>query len=375
MKKVVVIGGGFAGLAAAKAASSHFDQVIIYNQGEAKQSLHQHVLLKSGQIILENLFPGIGQKFIHKGCLELDWAKDTFWENADGVFPNYNSSIKTLSMSRTLLQQTMKEELTGHPNIQFINEKVTTLENISASLVIIAGGQNFPLKRFLGDVYSKEMFQTINLTYRSYLFNYADLNMKNFKQYYYQIDPPRSFIGGVICPVENALAMVTLIEKEEKISKCETLEDFVDKAKQIPGGNFYEIIKDAVPLNSVAIFRKVQTHRKILNEKKIPEGIIVLGDTLNSLNPIFGQGMTLSLMQVELLEKMFLSKKIDERYFHNQCNKLSVVPSLLSKIGSEEKGFAKKVLRFYLQICQRSKALHQHFLKVLHSLAHPGKWI
>lgn len=373
MKKAVVIGGGVAGLAAAKVLGPHYDQVLIYDKAEIKQSLHQHVLLKSGQMILEKIFPGINQKFIKNGCLEIDWAKDTLWENYEGTFPRYGSTVKTLSMSRGLLQKAMKEELKSLSNIQFLDERVERLAGLDASLVVIAGGQNFPLKRFVGEVYSSEVFLPIDLTYRSYVFNYHDLNMEGFKQYYYQIDPPKSFIGGVICPIEEGRAMVTIIEKEEKISKCETEDDFFSKAMQIPGGKFYDIIKNAKPITSMAVFRKLQTHRKILDENKIPAKVLILGDILNSLNPVFGQGMTLSLMQVEVLRKMLESNKLDEKDFHIQCNKIGLVPYLLSKTGSEEKGLAKNILRLYLQICQKSKQLHHHFLKILHSLGSPGK--
>jgi flavin-dependent dehydrogenase len=373
MTKAVVIGGGIAGLAAAKVLSPHFKQVIIYDKGEIKQSLHQHVLLKSGQTILENLFPGIKKKLAMAGCLEIDWAKDTLWENFDGSFPRYDSSVKTLSMSRTLLQKMIIKELASMPNIQFQDERVEKVSDLDAALVVVAGGQNFALTRFLGKIYSEEKSLSINLTYRSYVFNQSELELDGFKQYYYQIDPPKSLLGGVICPIEDGKAMVTIIEKELTISKCESYADFLNKAKQIPGGTFYGIIKNAQPLTSMAIFRKIHTYRRILDEKKIPKGVVIIGDVLNSLNPVFGQGMTLSLMQVEVLGEMLLSKKFDEKNFHIKCNSLGFVPYLLSKTGSEEKSFGKIILRLYLQLCQKSQGLHHHFLKVLHGLGSPGK--
>ncbi|MEA9357595.1 hypothetical protein SHI21_15305 [Bacteriovorax sp. PP10] len=375
MTKAVVIGGGIAGLAAAKVLSPHFKQVIIYDKGEIKQSLHQHVLLKSGQTILENLFPGIKKKLALAGCLEIDWAKDTLWENFDGSFPRYDSSVKTLSMSRILLQKMIIKELASMPNIQFKDERVEKIADLEASLVVVAGGQNFPLNRFAGSVYSKEKILSIDLTYRSYVFNQNELQLDGFKQYYYQIDPPKSLLGGVICPIEDGKAMVTIIEKEARVSKCESYEDFLNKARQIPGGKFYEIIKNAQPLTPMATFRKTNTYRRILDEKKIAKGIVIIGDVLNSLNPVFGQGMTLSLMQVELLEKMLSSKNFDEKNFHIKCNGLGVIPYLLSKTGSEEKSFGKTILRLYLQLCQKSRGLHHHFLKVLHGLGSPGKAI
>lgn len=373
MKTAVVIGGGIAGLATARVLAPHFSKVTVYDKNEVKQSLHQHVLLKSGQNILEKLFPGISQKFMDAGCPQIDWANDTLWENIEGEFPRYPSSIKTLSMSRVLLQSYIKAEIESLINVHILDERVENLSDLDASLIVMAGGQSFPVNKYFENFYSHEEKLTINLTYRSYLFNLDDLNMDDFKQYYFQIDPPRSFIGGVICPIENNKAMVTLIIKEDKISVCDTYEDFLLKVRLIPGGVFYKIIQNAQPLSKMAVFRKIETHRRILDVNKIPKGVIFAGDILNSLNPVFGQGMTLSLMQVEALEKMFLDHNFNEKDFHIQCNKLGRIPYLLSKTGSEESGVLKSILRLYLIICQKAKPVHHYFLKILHTLGSPGK--
>ena len=115
------------------------------------------------------------------------------------------------------------------------------------------------------------------------------------------------------------------------------------------------------------------TCRRVLDENRVPEGVIVLGDVLNSLNPVFGQGMTLSLLQVEELNKMLLSNSFDEKKFSIKCNQLSFVPYLLSRTGSEDRGVAKFFLRQYLKLCQKSQFLHNHFLKILHSLGSPKR--
>jgi len=375
MKTVAIIGGGVAGIASAKILSKYFDKVTIYDAGEAKQSLHQHVLLKAGQVILDEIFPGIMQKLREAGCLEIDWALDTIWENTNGAFPRYESSIKTLSMSRTYLQKTMQEEIGKISNVEFKNGRIKELGDLNASLAVIAGGQNFPLNRFLGISNTIDIISSIDLTYRSYIFNRDELHLEGMKQYYFQIDPPFSFIGGVICPIEDGKVMVTIIEKEKDLSKCESFYDFLGKAKLIPSQKFYEIIKDATPITNLAIFRKLNTHRKLLDKSTFPKNVIVLGEVLTSLNPVFGQGMTLSLMQVDVLDKMLNSNSFNEDLFHVKCNSIGRFPYFLSKTGSEEKSIGKKILRIYLLSCQKSQWLHRHFLKILHSLGSTHRYI
>src|SRR4029077_19797333 len=68
-RHAVVIGGSMAGLLAARVLAEHFDRVTVlerdrYPEGPAPrkgtpQARHAHVLLGRGQLILQDLFPGI----------------------------------------------------------------------------------------------------------------------------------------------------------------------------------------------------------------------------------------------------------------------------------------------------------------------------
>lgn len=366
MNKAIVIGGGIAGLSAAQALSSYYSEVEIYDSGKASQGNHLHVLLKKGQDILENLFPGIMLEFKNRECPEIDWAQDTLWENSHGVFPQYTSHMKTLSMSRPLLQQSMIKKL--NKNITLHHKPVLFLDQISASLIVIAGGQSFPLKKFLPDVLKSYNETKIGLTYRSFVVKTSDLNLSGFKQYYFQIDPLYTMTGGVISPFEDGKSIITIIEKESSLTKCHDFQSFLEKSKQIPGGKFYNIIKNATPLQDMAVFRKVSTQKKILNYKKIPSNVVIMGDAVASLNPIFGQGMSISLMQAKLLQDMLEQKKFSPYVFHKKSLKILKTPYTLSQIGSQEKTLLKKMLELYLRSCQKFKCLHHLFLSQLHSL-------
>lgn len=361
MKSAVVVGGGIAGLATAKVLSRHYETVTVYDGGPQAQAQHLHVLLKRGQELLEGLFPGILNKMKHAGCPEIDWALDTEWENNTGIFPRYKSSVKTLSMSRVLIQDLMRAGLTELFNVEFKQERLESIKDVSADLLVIAAGQNFSLKECI----QTEEILPINLTYRSFVFNQCDLNLGHCKQYYYQVDPPHSLMGGVLCPIEGGKMMMTLIESEKTFTACSSFEDFMALAKRIPGDKFSSIIGDAKPLTSLSVFRKATTHRRKLDVSKIPPNTAILGDVLTSLNPVFGQGMTLSLMQVHRLDRM-LKDGFNSSTFHKDIHRLGLIPYSLSKLGSQEMGVGKSVLRGYLRACQNAPLLHHQFLKRLH---------
>ncbi len=368
MKRAVIIGSGIAGLAGAKVISPYFDKVTIYDAGVPSQTNQLHVLLKQGQIILEEIFPGMRKRFLEHNCHEIDWAQDTLWENHSGVFPRYRSNITTLSFGRALLQDLMRSYVSQLVNVEFVSRRVEFLTEIEAELVLICGGEHFPLKRFLGEVVETNELTKIDLTYHSCRFKQSDLEMRDFKQYYFQVDPPYSSVGGVISPIEGGEVIATLIEKEESFSACRNVEDFYQKAKKVEGGIFYDIIKNAQPTTSLSSYRKTRSHRKKLAIKNIPENVLILGDVMTSFNPVFGQGMTCALMQAQILKHMLRENKFDARRFHLETHKLGRLPYFLSRTGFAEGGPLKFLLRAYLKLAQKIKPLHLYFLRQLHFL-------
>ena len=368
MKEAIVIGAGIAGLAAAKVLSEKFENVMVYEGALAPQTHHLHVLLKSGQVALEKIFPGIRCRLVENGCPDLDWALDTVWESKAGIFPRYESSVKALSMSRSFLVNTMRQMI-NQSRVTFIQENVTDLSNFKGCLVVIAGGQNFPLTRLLGTEMVKEEKHEINLTYRSIIFSSDEIDMKDFKQYYYQLDPSMARMGGVISPIDGNRVIATLIEREEHVSECRGLEGFLDKAQEIPSEMFLNILKNARPLSELRTCRKKLIHRRTINLEKLPSNVIVMGDALLSLNPIFGQGMTVAFKEALVLKEMLQFQNFSSMEFQKKCSKENLLPYRLSLLGSRESGLGKNLLQGYLKVCRHSKMFHHFFLRQLHSLS------
>lgn len=82
----VIIGGGIAGLLAARVLSGHFKEVIIIEKDKyppqvgprngTPQSNHIHVLLIKGKEILLKLFPDIERKLVARGAHTVNLTKD-----------------------------------------------------------------------------------------------------------------------------------------------------------------------------------------------------------------------------------------------------------------------------------------------------------
>jgi flavin-dependent dehydrogenase len=393
--RAVVIGAGFAGLTAARVLSEHFRSVIVIDKDERVGSLlprlgvaqgaHLHVLLKRGQTLLKTFFPEIEQSFFVKAqCPKIDWAGDTQWESKTGNFPRYASDMQTYSFSRPFLEGTVHSLVSQRKNISFIRSHVEkmkvenglatgvydeNLDEYSADLIVLAGGQHFPINRFTGyRVDEPAQHIPIQITYRSVVFEASSLSFEGVKQYYYQLAPPHESIGAVICPIENNQAVATIVEYGPPISIKTDFAGFMQMASQVPGGEFFKILKEGKPLTQVSVFHKPSMYMRRPDKiSEFPENVFCVGDSFCSLNPVFGQGMTSALIQVQLMAELLADSNVSARYFHRKSAARLRLPFLLSKMGSNTRpDFFYRYLRSYLARCQQSSGMHRKFLGALH---------
>lgn len=94
-------------------------------------------------------------------------------------------------------------------------------------------------------------------------------------------------------------AGLILMNKEKRV---DTLDDFMDRVKSLPSQEPYEMLKDATPVGEIyAMHGAKGTTRRFFEEVTMPDGFIIMGDAICSLNPRFGQGMTVAAMQGQAL--------------------------------------------------------------------------
>lgn len=394
-RRAVVIGGGIAGLLAARVLSESMDSVLVLEKDSqmganipragVPQGAHLHVLLKRGQKILTDLFPGIEQRYDEHSCPVIDWSEDTAWENRLGSFPRYRSTVQTRMFSRPFLESQIYDLVSNITNVSFVKTEVTGFEfagqkvarvfcrdqsYYEGDLIVLAGGAYFPLKQLLPDLPIAEHTDVfpVDITYRSATFATDSLKFRGMKQYYYQFLPPFDALGAVISPIEQGRTVATLIEHNRQESLQANLVEYKTYAQKVPGRVASHILADANPLTKVSVFFKPNMHLRRLDRiSKFPTNLIAMGDVVCSLNPVFGQGMTSALLQAELLRQLLKKSSFSSRQFHSDLIAKIRVPFLLSKMGSDTRdSFTKRYLLNYLRQCQQSRAIHRKFLKVLH---------
>lgn len=364
--RALVIGAGIGGLIAASILARHFREVIVIdrdtNIGEdqprtgAAQGKHLHVLLARGQEILFQRFPEIEQALLTRNCPRIDWARDTVWTSRSGRFPNYLSGVSTISMSRPLLESLLYKEVAKLYNVAFEQKSFSQSVHSDFDLCVNSSG------------YSRDAeyrSHPLGLIYRSAIFKADEVKLSSGKQFYYQADPIKERIGGVLTPVEDGKVIATIIEYGGNLKpKDRTKKGFLAKAAAIPDKTFHDAIQNANLLTEISLYSKPVT--RIAKKINLSENAILFADALVSLNPALGQGMSLAILQGRLLDELLSKKDFSPNSFHDKALRLCSLPYRFSLASSGANRASSVFLGASLKLCRRSTFFHRRFLYTLH---------
>ena len=127
------------------------------------------------------------------------------------------------------------------------------------------------------------------------------------------LDGDRGVILSVTPPRETRLGFMLAMEGNRWIVSLggwlgnhapSDLPGFVEFARSLPRPDIYDVIRAADPLGEVATFGfPASVRRRYEKLKQFPAGLLVMGDALCSVNPIYGHGMSLGVMQALALHE------------------------------------------------------------------------
>ena len=335
----VVIGGSIAGLTAARVLTDHCERVTIIERDIAPaanefrkgvpQARHPHVLLKGGELVLEELFPGLRQELFDNGALpvnmgfEMEWFMDGQWRD------KYASTIVNIACSRPLLESTIHARLKAHPKVAFIQESEVvgllvdksktriagirtrsrisqTITEMEASIVVDASGRDSDTPRWLeglGLPVPTETSVTSKPGYATRIYAIPENFKDTWKAIYIQPSAPNNTRGGIVVAMEGNRWHVTVAGMAGDYPPT-TEESFLEFAKSLPDQRIYEAIKDATPLTPVWSFRRGENRLRHYDKlSQYLEGFLVFGDAVYALNPVYGQGMTVAALGAMAMDK------------------------------------------------------------------------
>ncbi len=341
-RTALVVGSSMAGLLAARVLSQFFDHVVIMERDEdpmagsegysprkgVPQGRHIHILLAGGEAVLNRFFPGIDQELLDEGAIAADFARDIRWYLNGRWFPRLVSGLTFFLQTRPLLEAKVRQRLLALPNVTIeYGRRVTAFRlaqngrTVDAVLMKQTGGNDLAYEAdlivdatgrgsFLPSGLKKNGFRAppetmvgIDLAYATGYFKRPDHVVRDWVLTAHYPNAPQELRGGVISCVEDGLWQTTLYGYHGDHPPSDE-SGFKDFAASLPKPQLYETIKDLDLVEPITRHRfpaSLRPHYERLS--KWPARLIAVGDSIISLNPAFGQGMTVCAMEALSLEQ------------------------------------------------------------------------
>ncbi|SEM10662.1 2-polyprenyl-6-methoxyphenol hydroxylase [Mesobacillus persicus] len=424
-QRAIVIGGGIAGKLAARVLSDYFNEVMVLDKNKESdqtslrsgvpQGSHGHALLKSGEDILEDLFPGITNELLTSGAIPSNFSKDISWYHHGSWKIKHHSDIQTLQQSRPFLEGHLQRRLEQINNIHFIyGAKVSTIltnpdktkitgvtyrtnfgviKEFNADLIIDASGAATQTPKWLKQLGYPQPEKTevkVDLFYASRAYHTLSPIEKDWKGLLIYPNPPGQARGGGIYKIEDNKWMVTLLGYGIENPPADD-HSFLEYAAALDHPTIYQAIDRGKPSSEVSIYRFPSLRRYHYDKlKKFPNGLVVMGDAFCRIDPVFAQGMSLSALEAtalkEVLEKATKNRSLNQisQFAHRKFSKLLDIPWMIAltedfrfnhTTGKRFLGlpFLQSYIKKVVTASATNKDVYETFIHVLHLKAHPVK--
>ncbi len=334
--KAIIVGAGIGGLAAAAALSKHFTTVEIIDRDSLPdqiaprlgvgQGAHTHQLLKAGELALERLLPGITRDFIAAGAVAMRVGKDINVYDFGGWMDPCDAGFDVTSLSRPAYEGVLRSRVAALPNVTLCGETPVTRFAVTdgrctgvevadgailpADLVVDSTGLTAQLvKQLVADGHAE--FPTeeirINVAYTTARFAKPDTWRDEHLGFFILPSPPHNEFG-LLLPIEDDQWILSLGRRGGDAPPRDA-QGFKAYAKGLVAPDVYERIKDAEIIGDLRTFRKpTATRHLIWQAAKWPEALIPIGDAMSSVNPTYGQGMTVATCEADALDTLLANR-------------------------------------------------------------------
>ncbi|MDX8035172.1 FAD-dependent monooxygenase [Lentzea sp. BCCO 10_0856] len=394
--KAVVIGGGIAGLLAARVLGESHDVVVLerdklsdepeYRSG-VPQGRHVHGLLVRGGELMEGLFPGLRAELVAAGAPLAD-AGDMRILNSSGWLATTHTGLPLLSLSRPLLETAMRRRVTAKivddvhvTGLSFrggdVDGVLTRDGRIEADLVVDASGRSSKLAAWLAEagITAPEPEVVDSRTgYATRIYTAP----KDFPVVYAQsLSAPDITRGCAVMRIEGDRLMVTAqgAADDHAPRDLDGYQEFLDSLR-VP---ISELLAEAEPLTPVYLFARTASRRNAFEATaNWPGGLVAVGDAVCAFNPVYGQGMTVAAMEALLFRQHDDFSAEGCRAFQRKVAKAAQGTWAMSSNADRSWAETKRggVFGWYLKKWQagivHDPDLFRRFVRVVHMVASPA---
>ncbi len=423
----IVIGGGIAGLLSAHVLARHFRRVTLFDRDRyperpgtragIPQSHHVHVLLTRGYRILKELLPDFDVHLQQMGAPLMDWTNDVDWHVAGGWTPHHPSHLRARIASRSALEWAIRQQVVAMGRVRLCDGVVVkrlvpdaTGARVlgvevepkagagdvrpglhRADLVVDASGRGSKGPGWLEALGYGPPHETVvnaHLGYASRLYQRPDNWEATWQTLYIMNQPPHNPRSGVLATIEGGKWLVTLVGYNNHYPPTDE-EGFMAYAKNLAEPTLYQAISQATPISRIHGYRRTENRQRHYERmRRWPGGFLCIGDAVCMLNPVYGQGMTVSAMAAQTLGR-YLQRQNGRHLDGKLCLRFqkqlarSNSPAFLAATsddfrwpktqGDPPRGLAlmHNYIDMVFEAALTSKLVHTRLLEVIHLLRPP----
>ncbi|MGI5186567.1 NAD(P)/FAD-dependent oxidoreductase [Promicromonospora sp. CA-289599] len=341
----VVVGGSLAGLLAAVALARHAGRVTMVERDRypdrpeprkgVPQSRHTHLLLESGLLAIERFLPGLEAELVAAGALQVRSPTDYLQHMRGRWFGRGPASSTTLCLTRPLLEHGVRTRVLAHPRITALQgtdvvgltgtaERVTGVllrerggeragaepsqlpttlpTTLAADLVVDASGRSSHTPEWLerlGVARPAEDRVESGIGYTTRVYRDGTDGALTDARLVYLVGET---MGAVIVPVEPAGTHMVTFATPRGEALPTAPGAFEALADRQPHPLVRQWIDEAEPVSPVYGYLRTENVRRAY-DRTVPEGLLVTGDALCALNPVFGQGMSTAALAAVALDE------------------------------------------------------------------------
>ncbi|WP_206957591.1 NAD(P)/FAD-dependent oxidoreductase [Trinickia acidisoli] len=340
----VVIGASVAGCLIAAVLARRFARVTLIEKGNfhdehgprqaVPQEHHVHLLLLRGKQIMEDVFPGLLDELEASGAQVADLGHDVKWYQG-GLWKNrYRSGIHAHYCSRRLIDNHLRRRVVREQGVDVMSmtrvqgfefaggdaergdfaeravcgvkvENDAGAYTVPVDLVVDASGRGTRTPEWLeraGFGTVKNSIVKTELGYASRIYRRMPEYASKWKVLLVLPRTPIQRSMGVISPIEDDRWMVTTGGWFGHFPGTDP-DDFLQALAALPVPDIHDVIRRAEPLSGVATFRMPGSQRRHYDKlPSWPRGLLVVGDALTGMNPLYSQGMTLCALEAQCID-------------------------------------------------------------------------
>src|SRR5882724_9892333 len=344
---VVIIGGGIGGLLAAHALAGRFKRVTIIERDRypsesssltppprrgVPQSRCVHLLMAAGAAAFEELMPGWSDEMGARGAGPFDASADTLLHFTAGGLPRSPSGITAYACSRTLLESVLRGGLAEKSTVQVresqkvvgllgdpLSERVIGVRTIGqhaagaaillADLVVDASGARSILPHWIAglrDGVGSQLQMTVVESRTQYVSRWFHIESADAPDWHYCSVAPgihTAFRSAMMLRAEENRWAVVLLAPADETPPCDD-RSFAEFIADLGNRELQQAFGRAKPVSPVFRYGFTSNRMKHFNSLTTwPQGLVAIGDSVCTLDPYFGLGMTLSARGTVLLRK------------------------------------------------------------------------